>query len=86
MLKRIFIGFFIFITAFSYAQEGTTSPYSFYGIGIQKFKGTAENRAMGGLSVMSDSIHLTVESAGSIDIVTSRFVGSGTTVNAVVSQ
>ena len=66
MLKRIFIGFFIFITAFSYAQEGTTSPYSFYGIGIQKFKGTAENRAMGGLSVMSDSIHLNIQNPAGV--------------------
>lgn len=40
------------------AQQGTTSPYSFYGMGTTNFKGTAENRAMGGLSVASDSIHL----------------------------
>lgn len=66
MLKRIFIGFFIFITAFSYAQEGTTSPYSFYGIGIQKFKGTAENRTMAGIGVLSDSIHLNIQNPAGV--------------------
>jgi len=40
------------------AQEGTASPYSFYGIGSLKFKGTVENRSMGGLSIYNDSIHL----------------------------
>ena len=78
MLKRIIIGFFIFITAFSYAQEGTTSPYSFYGIGIQKFKGTAENRAMGGLSVLSDSIHLNIQNpAGVAESQISKLLGWG---------
>lgn len=40
------------------SQEGTTSPYSFYGIGSLKFKGTTENRSMGGLSIYNDSIHI----------------------------
>ena len=43
------------------AQEGTTSPYSFYGIGSLKFPGTVENRTMGGLGVFSDSIHLNLQ-------------------------
>jgi hypothetical protein len=66
MLKRILIVVFIFITALSFAQGGTTSPYSFYGIGIQKFKGTAENRAMGGMGVYSDSIHLNMQNPAGI--------------------
>lgn len=45
----------------SNAQEGTSSPYSFYGIGDVKFKGTVENRSMGGISVFSDSIHLNLQ-------------------------
>ncbi len=40
------------------SQNNTSSPYSFYGIGSLDFKGTAESRAMGGLSVYNDSIHM----------------------------
>lgn len=69
MLKRIIIGIFILIAGVSLAQDGTTSPYSFYGIGIQKFKGTAENRMMSGLSSFSDSIHLSLQNpAGFADL------------------
>ena len=69
MTKRIIIAVFILITSVSLAQEGTTSPYSFYGIGTLKFKGTAENRAMGGISVYSDSIHLSIQNpAGVADL------------------
>jgi len=53
------------VTLTSYAQEGTSSPYSFYGIGIQKFKGTVENRSMGGLSVFTDSIHANLQNPAS---------------------
>jgi hypothetical protein len=60
MLKRFLVAFFLLSVTISWAQEGTISPYSFYGIGIQKFKGTIENRTMAGLSVYSDSIHLNV--------------------------
>ncbi|AFL80165.1 hypothetical protein Aeqsu_0657 [Aequorivita sublithincola DSM 14238] len=61
MFKKIVIGLFLLITSIALAQEGTTSPYSFYGIGSLKFRGTVENRAMGGLSVFSDSIHLNLQ-------------------------
>ncbi|NQX86457.1 MAG: hypothetical protein HRT67_11240 [Flavobacteriaceae bacterium] len=47
------------------AQEGTVSPYSFYGIGSLKFKGTVENRSMGGLSIYTDSIHLNLRNPAS---------------------
>lgn len=49
----------------SFAQQGTASPYSFYGIGDMKFKGTLENRSMGGVSVEQDSIHMNVENPSS---------------------
>ena len=57
MIKRIFIILFFICYNFQ-GQEGTSSPYSFYGIGNLKFKGTTENRAMGGLSIYTDSIHM----------------------------
>ena len=51
MIKKLVIVFIALFAITKYAQEGTTaSPYSFYGIGTLKFKGTVENRSMGGLS------------------------------------
>ncbi len=61
MLRHLIVGLFLLIAGGVIAQEGTTSPYSFYGIGIQKFRGTAENRSMGGIGVFSDSIHLNLQ-------------------------
>ena len=58
MIKRIFFIIIFFICYNFQGQEGTSSPYSFYGIGNLKFKGTTENRAMGGLSIYTDSIHM----------------------------
>ncbi|MEO8772880.1 MAG: hypothetical protein ABI263_00295 [Gelidibacter sp.] len=58
MIKKLVI---VFITVFAIqaqAQVGSASPYSFYGIGSLKFKGTVENRSMGGLSIFTDSIHV----------------------------
>ncbi|MFC7358066.1 hypothetical protein ACFQO1_10230 [Jejudonia soesokkakensis] len=66
MLKRILVSIFILVASISVAQEGTTSPYSFFGIGTLKFKGTAENRAMGGISVFSDSIHLNIQNPAGV--------------------
>tara|TARA_B100000767_G_scaffold272814_1_gene301356 strand:- start:752 stop:2008 length:1257 start_codon:yes stop_codon:yes gene_type:complete len=50
--------FLIFNLTLIFSQSGSLSPYSFYGIGENTFKGTMENRSMGGLNVYSDSIHL----------------------------
>ncbi len=58
MIKRIFLITILFLSFSFQAQEGTSSPYSFYGIGSLKFKGTTENRAMGGISIYNDSIHM----------------------------
>ena len=58
MIKKLVIVLVAFFALQSYGQEGTASPYSFYGIGSLKFKGTVENRAMGGLSIYTDSIHV----------------------------
>jgi hypothetical protein len=61
MLKRLVVVIIILIAGVIQAQEGTTSPYSYYGIGQLKFRGTVENRSMGGISVYSDSIHLSIQ-------------------------
>lgn len=58
MIKKLLVVFVGVFTITCFAQEGTASPYSFYGIGSLKFKGTVENRSMGGLSIYRDSIHV----------------------------
>ncbi len=61
MFKQLIVGLFLLIAGSVLAQEGTTSPYSFYGIGSLKFRGTAESRSMGGVGIFSDSIHLNLQ-------------------------
>lgn len=61
MFRQIIVGVFLLLAGSLVAQEGTTSPYSYYGIGTLKFRGTAESRAMGGLGVFADSIHLNLQ-------------------------
>jgi len=58
MIKKLVIVFIAFFALQLTAQQGTSSPYSFYGIGTLKFKGTVENKSMGGLSIYTDSIHV----------------------------
>lgn len=65
MIRRFLVAAAILLTAFSYAQNNAASPYSFYGIGDLKFKGTIENRMMGGISMYSDSIHLNLNNPAS---------------------
>jgi long-subunit fatty acid transport protein len=65
MIKKFIVPAFLLFSVISFAQQATSSPYSFYGIGDVKFKGTAENRAMGGLTIFSDSIHLNFQNPAS---------------------
>ncbi|WP_295334669.1 hypothetical protein [Flavobacterium sp.] len=61
MIKKIVVSLSLLFSLTSLAQEGTSSPYSFYGIGDIKFKGTVDTRSMGGLTVFPDSIHLNIQ-------------------------
>nr|WP_317632688.1 hypothetical protein [uncultured Flavobacterium sp.] len=65
MIKKIVFSLSMLCTVAASAQENTGSPYSFYGLGDQKFKGANEHRAMGGLSVVGDSIHLNLSNPAS---------------------
>lgn len=65
MIKKLVLVFVTIFTLQINAQEGTASPYSFYGIGSSKFKGTVENRSMGGLSIYTDSIHVNLRNPAS---------------------
>ena len=61
MIKNSIVALCILFSTHLFAQEGTSSPYSFYGIGDIKFKGSVENRSMGGISVLPDSIHINIQ-------------------------
>ena len=61
MIKKIVAGVCLLLSTVAFSQENNASPYSYYGIGDVKFKGTAENRAMGGLGIIPDSIHLNLQ-------------------------
>lgn len=65
MIKKLVTSICLLFALISFAQEGTSSPYSFYGIGDVKFKGTVENRSMGGLSIIGDSIHVNLQNPAS---------------------
>jgi hypothetical protein len=61
MIKKLLVSIVLLFSLAITAQSGTSSPYSFYGIGDVTFKGAAENRFMGGVSVFSDSIHMNLQ-------------------------
>lgn len=69
MYKYLIIAIALCFSFKGFAQEGTTSPYSFYGLGELKFKGTVEDRMMAGIGMVSDSIHINLQNpAGLADL------------------
>ena len=58
MVKKFLIALFCFAAHSVFAQNGTISPYSTFGIGDLRGRGTVDNRSMGGISMLGDSIHL----------------------------
>lgn len=61
MIKKIIISLSLLFSLGLLAQENTASPYSFYGVGDKRFKGAVENRTMGGLGILPDSIHINLQ-------------------------
>lgn len=99
MIKKIIVSICVLLSISTFAQRGTSSAYSFYGIGETKFKGTSENRSMGGLSIFPDSTHINLQNpagfaglkritfavSGSYSTTDSKSnFGSGTTKNSSV--
>ncbi|UYW01317.1 hypothetical protein K5I29_12910 [Flavobacterium agricola] len=79
MIKKIIFSASILFSTVALAQTDAGSPYSFFGLGDQKFIGTNEHRAMGGLSVIGDSIHLNLNNPASyadLALTTFSFGGS----------
>ena len=73
MIKKIVLSVLLLSISFSYAQESTSSPYSFYGLGIQKFRGTIANVSMGGITTYSDPVTANIQNPalyGDIDLTT----------------
>lgn len=65
MIKKIIVSICLLFSFVSFAQEGTASPYSFYGIGDVRFKGTIEMRSMAGVGIEQDSIHINLDNPAS---------------------
>ncbi|MDT0606743.1 hypothetical protein [Croceitalea rosinachiae] len=61
MVKNFLIGCISLFSFGTYAQNGTISPYSYFGIGDFRNGGTVENQMMGGLRMYADSIHLNLK-------------------------
>ncbi|MBZ9652164.1 lipid outer membrane transport protein FadL-like protein [Psychroflexus montanilacus] len=79
----LLVSILLFTSSSLLAQQGSLSPYSFLGIGTKGFRGTVENRAMGGLASIGDSIHLNLRNpAAYADLKLTAFT-AGATYNSV---
>ena len=65
MVKKLLIAFICVAAHGVFAQNGTISPYSYFGIGDQRDNGTVENQMMGGLGLYGDSIHINLTNPAS---------------------
>ena len=86
MIKKIIVCISVLLSISTFAQRGTSSAYSFYGIGETKFKGTSENRAMGGLSIFPDSTHINLQNPagfGGLKLTTFSVAGSYNSTKSV---
>jgi len=84
MIKKIIAGLCLVMSTVAFSQENNASPYSFYGIGDLKFKGTTENRSMGGLGILPDSIHINLQnpaSYSSLKLTTFTLAGTTSSTN-----
>ncbi|WP_299529515.1 hypothetical protein [Ulvibacterium sp.] len=61
MIKKIVFAMVCIATAGLHAQNGTISPYSYFGIGDLRSASTVENQMMGGIGVYADSIHVNLQ-------------------------
>ncbi len=84
MFKKIFVSFCLFIGIIAFGQDATSSPYSFYGIGELKFKGSVEQRAMGGLSIFRDSLHINLQNPAGVSRLTFTTFTVGANTNSSV--
>lgn len=60
MVKKIVIAIACIFAISLNAQDGTVSPYSYYGIGEIRATSSIENQMMGGIGMYTDSIHVSL--------------------------
>lgn len=77
MIRKIVIAIVCCVAGSVYAQDGTVSPYSYFGIGEFKSVTAVENQAMGGLAVFSDSIHFNLQNPASLSRLRLTTYGGG---------
>lgn len=56
----------LFLVSFMSAQQGTFSPYSYFGLGDVAPKSLIENRGMAGVSMLGDSIHMNLQNPAAL--------------------
>ena len=61
MVKKICVVIALMAAMGLYAQNGSVSPYSYFGIGDSRSQGTYENQMMGGIGMFADSIHVNLK-------------------------
>lgn len=61
MVKKFLIAFFCVAAQGLFAQNGTVSPYSSFGIGDFRSNSAINNRMMAGISMYGDSIHINLQ-------------------------
>jgi len=66
MIKKIVIAIMCIAATGLYAQNGSVSPYSYFGIGELQSKGTMENQMMGGIGMFADSIHINLKNPAAL--------------------
>lgn len=81
MIKKLVVLVSIFLSINSWAQDNTASPYSYFGLGEIKFKGTEDIRSMGGLGIVADSVHLNLLNPASFSKLKFSSFSIGTTSN-----
>lgn len=83
MIKKIIFSILTLASCQIFSQEGSASPYSYYGMGDFRFKGTVDTRAMGGLGILADSIHVNLQNPASNTELKLTTLSIGTNFNAL---
>ncbi|QWX83157.1 hypothetical protein H0I23_11925 [Cellulophaga sp. HaHaR_3_176] len=61
MIRKIVVAIVCFASWGLSAQNGTSSPYSYFGLGDLRTTSTIDNQMMGGVSMHADSIHINLK-------------------------
>ncbi|AYN69157.1 hypothetical protein D1013_18085 [Euzebyella marina] len=73
MIKKIYVVLMCLVAVGAYGQDGTVSPYSYFGLGELSSAATAENQMMGGIAMYADSIHVNLQNPAAYSKLGVRF-------------